>query len=93
MTKHSQSQRQRTPTAVSSVTEDLASRIIAGMTPGTSLKSEADMATHYGVSRVTIREAVKTLAGYAGGVKGTPRRGVRAEQQGVGRVFELDRPP
>jgi GntR family transcriptional regulator, transcriptional repressor for pyruvate dehydrogenase complex len=37
--------------------------MILGLTPGSSIPSEAELATHHGVSRVTIREAVKMVAG------------------------------
>jgi DNA-binding FadR family transcriptional regulator len=37
--------------------------MILGLTPGSRIPSEADLATHHGVSRVTIREAVKMVAG------------------------------
>src|SRR4051794_2233538 len=37
--------------------------IIGHLRPGASLPSEADLALKFGVSRVTIREAVKMLAG------------------------------
>ena len=63
MTETPPAQHKLSGTAVSNVSEDLASRIVGAMTPGTSLASEADMAVHYGVSRVTIREAIKMLAG------------------------------
>lgn len=51
------------PTAAGHVAEHLATVILAEMPPGTSLPSEADLATRYAVSRLTIREAVKLLEG------------------------------
>ena len=45
------------------VAEDLAQLILTQMAPGQSLPSEAELATRYAVSRLTIREAVKLLAG------------------------------
>lgn len=53
----------RGQTAVVSVVAQLTDLIYAEMTPGLSLPSEAEMAARYGVSRVTIREAIKMLAG------------------------------
>lgn len=50
-------------TAAASVAETLASRIIGEMAPGASLPSEADMAIEFAVSRLTVREALKLLAG------------------------------
>ncbi len=49
--------------AASAVADDLANVILTTMAPGTSLPSEADLASRYNVSRLTIREAVKLLAG------------------------------
>ena len=50
-------------TAASAVADDLAEVILSELLPGTSLPSEAELATRYDVSRLTIREAVKLLAG------------------------------
>lgn len=49
--------------AASVVADDLARVILGELAPGQSLPSEADLATRYAVSRLTIREAVKLLAG------------------------------
>lgn len=49
--------------ATNVVADDLANMILTQMTPGTSLPSEAELAERYAVSRLTIREAVKLLAG------------------------------
>jgi DNA-binding FadR family transcriptional regulator len=38
-------------------------RILGELTPGSSLPSEAELAAEFAVSRLTIREAVKVLAG------------------------------
>ena len=51
------------PTAASAVADDLARMILAELTPGSSLPSEAELALRYAVSRLTIREAVKLLEG------------------------------
>jgi GntR family transcriptional repressor for pyruvate dehydrogenase complex len=51
------------PSAANVVADDLADMILNTMTPGSSLPSEADLAERYAVSRLTIREAVKLLAG------------------------------
>lgn len=50
-------------TAASSVADALVEMILGHLSPGTSLPSEADLATRYEVSRLTIREAVKMLEG------------------------------
>jgi GntR family transcriptional regulator, transcriptional repressor for pyruvate dehydrogenase complex len=49
--------------AASAVADDLAQVILGELAPGQSLPSEADLADRYSVSRLTIREAVKLLAG------------------------------
>lgn len=49
--------------AAAAVAEDLARVILTQMAPGSSLPSEAELADRYAVSRLTIREAVKLLAG------------------------------
>lgn len=51
------------PTAAMAVADALARIILNEMSPGISLPSEADLATRYDVSRLTIREAVKLLEG------------------------------
>ncbi|MCP8884006.1 FadR family transcriptional regulator [Devosia sp. XJ19-1] len=43
--------------------DDLANEILNELAPGASLPSEAELAERYAVSRLTIREAVKLLAG------------------------------
>ncbi|MET3924345.1 FadR/GntR family transcriptional regulator [Devosia sp. 2618] len=55
--------RSEIPTASTSVADDLARMVLSELAPGLSLPSEADLATRYGVSRLTIREAVKLLEG------------------------------
>lgn len=56
-------QRLDQPTAAMAVAEALARIILTEMSPGISLPSEAELATRYDVSRLTIREAVKLLEG------------------------------
>ncbi|ODT82938.1 MAG: hypothetical protein ABS76_05275 [Pelagibacterium sp. SCN 64-44] len=51
------------PTAAMAVADALAETILTEMAPGMSLPSEAELATHHDVSRLTIREAVKLLEG------------------------------
>lgn len=51
------------PTAAGAVADDLARMILGELAPGSSLPSEAALATRYAVSRLTIREAVKLLEG------------------------------
>lgn len=49
--------------AANVVADDLADMILTRMTPGAHLPSEAELADNYAVSRLTIREAMKLLAG------------------------------
>lgn len=49
--------------AAMSVADQLTSLILADLAPGSSLPSEADLAARYDVSRLTVREAVKMVAG------------------------------
>jgi DNA-binding FadR family transcriptional regulator len=55
--------REETGTATASVADELVRMILGTMLPGTSLPSEAELAIQHGVSRVTVREAVKMVAG------------------------------
>lgn len=50
-------------TAASNIAEALAQLVLHEMHPGMSLPSEAELAGRFGVSRLTIREAIKMLAG------------------------------
>jgi DNA-binding GntR family transcriptional regulator len=44
------------------VAEDIAARIVSGeLTSGTRLRSERDLAEHYGVAYGTVRRAMKVL--------------------------------
>ena len=45
------------------VADKLTALVLSELAPGMSLPSEADLAERYGVSRVTMREAVKMLSG------------------------------
>ncbi|MBU1174117.1 MAG: FadR family transcriptional regulator [Alphaproteobacteria bacterium] len=49
--------------AAMSVADQLTSLILAELAPGSSLPSEANLAARYDVSRLTVREAVKMVAG------------------------------
>ena len=49
--------------AATSVAQDLGARIVQDLRPGAQLPSEAEMAADFGVSRITIREALKILSG------------------------------
>ena len=49
--------------AASSVADGLGQRILSQHRPGAQLPSEAEMAADFGVSRITIREALKILSG------------------------------
>ncbi len=53
----------QTVSAATSVADELGARIVQGLRPGTQLPSEAEMAADFGVSRITIREALKILSG------------------------------
>lgn len=55
--------REETGTATASVADELVRMILGTMVPGASLPSEAKLAIQHGVSRVTVREAVKMVAG------------------------------
>ena len=50
-------------TAASSVADALTDMILGQLSPGASLPSEANLAARFEVSRLTVREAVKMLAG------------------------------
>jgi GntR family transcriptional repressor for pyruvate dehydrogenase complex len=49
--------------AASTIAGELVQMIIGQMQPGASLPSEGELSARFGVSRVTVREAVKMLAG------------------------------
>ncbi|WP_332685674.1 FadR/GntR family transcriptional regulator [Devosia sp.] len=63
MTTAEGDQRTDQPTAAMTIADALAREILSEMSPGVSLPSEAELATRYDVSRLTIREAVKLLEG------------------------------
>jgi GntR family transcriptional repressor for pyruvate dehydrogenase complex len=70
-------------TAAASVAETMAQMVLGGMAPGASLPSEGDLATRFGVSRLTVREAVKMLAGRGLLDVGRGRRAIVKEPTGV----------
>src|SRR5690242_3796382 len=72
-----------TPTATATVAEALAQVILGEMAPGQSLPSEGDLAARFSVSRLTVREAVKMLAGRGLLDVGRGRRAVVIEPSGV----------
>ena len=45
------------------VADKLTDHVLGELSPGMRLPSEAELAERYGVSRVTMREAVKMLSG------------------------------
>ena len=53
----------QTASAATSVADELGARIVQELRPGAQLPSEAEMAADFGVSRITIREALKILSG------------------------------
>ena len=63
MTEPAAKKREEAGTAPASVADALVRMILGQMVPGASLPSEAELALHHGVSRVTVREAVKMVAG------------------------------
>jgi DNA-binding FadR family transcriptional regulator len=65
------------------VAESLAQVILHEMSPGMSLTSEGDLATRFAVSRLTVREAVKMLAGRGLLDVGRGRRAVVCEPSGI----------
>jgi GntR family transcriptional regulator, transcriptional repressor for pyruvate dehydrogenase complex len=69
-------------TAASTVANELAALILDQLPPGSSLPSEAELATRYAVSRLTVREAVKMLAGRGMLVLSRGRRAVVREPDG-----------
>lgn len=72
-----------TASAASTVAKALAATILGEMTPGSSLPSEGDLAIRFGVSRLTVREAVKMLAGRGLLDVGRGRRAVVKEPTGI----------
>lgn len=69
--------------AVDTVADDLANEILTELAPGASLPSEAELAERYAVSRLTIREAVKLLAGRGLLILAKGRRAVVREPDGA----------
>ncbi len=69
--------------AVERVVAGLADHIQSDLMPGSSLPSEADMASTYAVSRLTIREAVRELAGRGLLDLGRGRRAIVREPDGA----------
>jgi DNA-binding FadR family transcriptional regulator len=63
MSEPAPKKREETGTATASVADELVRMILGQMVPGASLPSEAELAIQHGVSRVTVREAVKMVAG------------------------------
>jgi DNA-binding FadR family transcriptional regulator len=56
--------------------------------PGDKLPTESELAEHFGVSRVSIREATKAL-GFLGFLEASPRRGTTIRQVDLRRVTEF----
>jgi len=71
------------PTATAVVAEALAQMVLTEMAPGLSLPSEGDLATRFEVSRLTVREAVKMLAGRGLIDVGRGRRALVKEPSGI----------
>jgi DNA-binding FadR family transcriptional regulator len=73
----------RQGTASAQVAESLARAILSDLRPGESLDSEAELARRFDVSRVTIREALKVLAGRGLVDLGRGRRAIVREPDGA----------
>jgi DNA-binding FadR family transcriptional regulator len=71
------------PTAAAIVAEALAQMVLTQMAPGSSLPSEGDLALRFEVSRLTVREAVKMLAGRGLLDVGRGRRAIVKEPSGI----------
>jgi DNA-binding FadR family transcriptional regulator len=71
-------------TSASVVAGALAELILTTLLPGMSLPSEADLALRFGVSRLTLREAVKIVAGRGLIDVGRGRRAIVRQPSGVG---------
>src|SRR3954451_19680562 len=71
------------PTATATVAEALAQMVLTQMAPGSSLPSEGELAVRFEVSRLTVREAVKMLAGRGLLDVGRGRRAVVKEPSGI----------
>lgn len=70
-------------TATAGVADALAEIILGQMSPGASMPSESDLAARFGVSRLTVREAIKMLAGRGLLDVARGRRAVVREPSGV----------
>jgi DNA-binding FadR family transcriptional regulator len=71
------------PTAAAVVAEALAQIVLTEMAPGTSMPSEGDLALRFEVSRLTVREAIKMLAGRGLLDVGRGRRAIVKEPSGI----------
>ena len=71
------------PTATATVAEALTRIVLGELAPGSSLPSEGELATRFEVSRLTVREAVKMLAGRGLLDVGRGRRAVVKEPTGA----------
>jgi DNA-binding FadR family transcriptional regulator len=71
------------PTAAAVVAEALAQMVLGEMAPGTSMPSEGDLALRFEVSRLTVREAIKMLAGRGLLDVGRGRRAIVKEPSGI----------
>jgi GntR family transcriptional repressor for pyruvate dehydrogenase complex len=73
----------RDGTATAAVADALVEMVLGELAPGSSLPSEGDLATRFEVSRLTVREAVKMLAGRGLLDVGRGRRALVKEPSGV----------
>jgi len=70
-------------TAASSIAEALAQMVLHELQPGMNLPSEGELATRFGVNRLTIREAVKMVAGRGLLDLGRGRRAIIIQPSGI----------
>jgi len=75
--------RSSSPTATATVAEALTQMVLGELSPGASLPSEGELALKFDVSRLTVREAVKMLAGRGLLDVGRGRRAVVKEPSGA----------
>lgn len=73
----------QSPPAAQSVAKTLAAQILGRQDLGDRLPSEAELATRFAVSRVTVREALKILAGQGLVSLGRGRRAIVSQPDGA----------
>ncbi len=79
---------QRPPTAQAAVLAELRARILDGRLPGGTALRQEDLAAELGVSRVPVREALRTLEA-DGQVRYAAHRGYRVAELDIGELEEI----